>query len=166
MKGTESPLFHWVEIETIKDKVKGWIEEKFINEPQYFFVDAKVQGRKLSVFVEGDNGVTIDKCAELSRYLEKYLDEEKPLGENYILEVSSPGIDNSFKTRRQYSKAMGKEVAVVKFDGQKIIGILENADEEKVVVGVVKKIKGMPDEIQVNEIPFTDIKSTKINLNF
>ena len=137
-----------------------------MQEPEYFLVDLKVQGWKVSVFLEGDNGIPIDKCVEYSRYLERHLDGEGLLGDNYILEVSSPGTENPFRLLRQYKKYIGKEVSVVKFDGIRIDGVLRSAEEDKVTVETQVKVKGKPDETKTHEFLFSEIKSTKPNLNF
>jgi ribosome maturation factor RimP len=155
-----------VDTEAIKLKIAGWLEEKFKQEPEYFLVDVKMQGKILGVFLEGDHGIAIDKCVEYSRHLSKHLDEEALLGGNYILEVSSPGTDNPFKLLRQYKKNIGREVSVVKFDGIRLDGMLRDADETKVTLETEVKVKGKPSEIKVHEILLTDIKSTKPNLNF
>ena len=137
-----------------------------MQEPEYFVVDVKVQGRKVSVFLEGDNGIAIDKCVEYSRYLERHLDGEGLLGDNYILEVSSPGTENPFKLLRQYKKHIGKEVSVVKFDGIRIDGVLRSVDEQKITIETEARMKGKPTEVKTIEILLAEIKSTKPNLNF
>jgi len=167
VEGTKVPFFiTLLDTEGVKLKITEWLEEKFKHEPEYFLVDVKVQGRKVSVFLEGDSGIAIDKCVEYSRYLEKHLDEELLLGDSYNLEVSSPGTENPFKLLRQYKKYIGREVNVVKFDGIRIDGILRSADEAKVVLETQMKVKGKPQEIKTYEISLTEIKSTKPNLNF
>lgn len=137
-----------------------------MQEPEYFLVDVKLQGRKVSVFLEGDNGIAIEKCVEYSRYLERHLDGEGLLGDNYILEVSSPGTENPFKLLRQYKKYIGKEVSVVKFDGIRVDGVLRSAEDDRITVETVVKMKGKPGEVKAEEIFFSEIKSTKPNLNF
>ncbi len=167
MEGTKVPFFiTLVDTEAVKLKITEWLEEKFKQEPEYFLVDVKVQGKVLAVYLEGDNGIAIDKCVAFSRHLSKHLEGEALLGSSYILEVSSPGTDNPFKLLRQYKKYIGKEVNVVKFDGIRIDGILRSADETKVAIETQVKVKGKPNEVKTHEILLTEIKSTKPNLNF
>lgn len=167
MRGQTVPFFiTLVDTEAIKSKIAEWLEEKFRQEPEYFLVDVKMQGKVLAVFLEGDNGIAIDKCVEFSRHLSRHLDEESLFGGNFILEVSSPGTDNPFKLLRQYKKNIGKEVSVVKFDGMRIDGVLRSADDQKVTVETEVKVKGKVTETKVHEILLTEIKSTKPNLNF
>ena len=152
-----------MEAGNIKEKITGWLNEKLAAEPEYFFVDLKLQGRKLTVFIDGDNGINVGKCAEFSRHLEKNLDAEKLLGENYILEVSSPGMDSPFKIIRQYQRKIGREVSVVKFDGMRVDGILKEANDEKIEVDQIIREKGMPDKTVTHKITLTEIKTTKLN---
>jgi len=155
-----------VDIEAVKLKIEGWLEDKLMQQPEFFLVDLKVQGRKVSVFLDGDHGIPIDKCAEFSRYLERHLDGEMLIGDNYILEVSSPGMDNPFKVRRQYKNGIGKEVSVIKFDGSRLDGVLKEADENRLALEIAVKEKGKPVLTKMEEILLTDIKSTKLKINF
>lgn len=155
-----------VNIEVIKGKLIGWLEEKFMQEPEFFLVEVKIQGRKISVFLDGTHGITIDKCSEFSRYLQRHLDGETLMDDDYLLEVSSPGLDNPFKVHRQYKKAIGKEVSVIKFDGIRLDGVLRDADENKVVLETILSAKGKPVQPKIQEIPFNTIKSTKLKINF
>jgi len=66
----------------------------------------------IRIFVEGENGVDIDKCAELSRLLGLSLDVEDVIPGAYVLEVSSPGLERTFFTRDQLAENVGKVVAV------------------------------------------------------
>jgi ribosome maturation factor RimP len=154
-----------VDIEAVKLKIEGWLEEKFAQQPEFFLVDVKMQGRKISVFLDGDNGIPIDKCAEFSRYLERHLEGEMLVDANYILEVSSPGMDNPLKTKRQYKNAVGREVSIVKFDGIRLDGVLKDADETRLVLEIAVKEKGNPETSKTEEILLTDIKSTKLQIN-
>lgn len=57
-------------------------------------------------------GVTVDECARVSRELEAVLDERDDLGESYILEVSSPGVDRPLRKRRDYERSIGQRIAL------------------------------------------------------
>ncbi|MGH7506128.1 MAG: ribosome maturation factor RimP [Longimicrobiales bacterium] len=58
------------------------------------------------------HGVTVDDCSRVSRALETYLDEEAGLGERYVLEVSSPGVERPLVRRRDFDRFAGEEVAI------------------------------------------------------
>lgn len=143
--------------------VNTWLE----GHPDHFLVEVKIlPGNKVQVFMDADKGIKIDTCAEVSRYLEEYLDEAQPLGEKYILEVSSPGMGRPIKVLRQFNRRIGSEVTVWKLDGEKLIGKLMKADENGIVIEEqIMQKKKVIDTI-THEIPFVDIKSTKLNFNF
>ena len=80
--------------------------------PDKFVVEVLVSSKKLprrvAVMIDGDQGVTIDDCAELSRTLSREFDERAYFGDdNYLLEVSTPGLDHPLKFKRQYTKNAG-----------------------------------------------------------
>lgn len=66
----------------------------------------------LRVYVDKENGITIDDCESISRSLEKFLDEHDPIEQPYILEVSSPGLDRPLKTAGDFEKYTGSLVDV------------------------------------------------------
>ncbi|PSR03846.1 MAG: hypothetical protein BRD50_05070 [Bacteroidetes bacterium SW_11_45_7] len=158
--------------EGIQQRLEELAREKLAEDEQYFLVDVKVKPKKkLQVFVDGDNGITIDKCAEISRSLEKELDEEGIAGNDYVLEVSSPGMNNPLKVLRQYKRRIGNEVEVVLYTGEKLEGILRSAEENHIALEVPmskkeKKQAGFKGEAtQQRDISFEEIKSTKIKYN-
>lgn len=57
-------------------------------------------------------GVTVDDCARVSRSLEEYLDGLDTLRSNYVLEVSSPGVERPLVRRRDFERFVGEEIAV------------------------------------------------------
>jgi ribosome maturation factor RimP len=61
---------------------------------------------------EPGTGVTVDDCARVSRALEEWLDAKEDLAERYVLEVSSPGVERPLRSRRDYERYAGKEIAV------------------------------------------------------
>ncbi|OMH39076.1 ribosome maturation factor RimP [Motiliproteus sp. MSK22-1] len=100
------------------------------------------QGRHtvLRVFIESENGIQIDDCAEVSRQLSGVFDVEDPISGEYNLEVSSPGMDRPLFTLEQYLQYIGHKVQIklrVPFDGRrKFSGLLKGVEEDEVVVEV------------------------------
>lgn len=172
LRGRGSPLFllqnRMIDFQSIKERLIKLVEDKIKDEPEYFLVDIKVSpGKKIEVYVDGDKGIKIEKCAELSRYIESYLDDEQPLGEKYVLEVSSPGMSNPFKTLRQYKKRIGSEVEVTFKNGDKLEGVLKEADEQKILIEeILRDKKNKEIDRKLHEILIDDFKSTKLKLNF
>jgi ribosome maturation factor RimP len=64
------------------------------------------------VYVDVPGGTTADACAEISRAVEARLDAERPLGERYVLEVSSPGLDRPLRTAADFRRLQGRAVEV------------------------------------------------------
>ena len=79
-----------------------------------FLVNLKVTPDN-RIYVDGDNGVTIDDCIELSRAIESRLDRDE---EDFALDVSSAGADQPLKLTRQMVKNIGREVEAMTFDGR------------------------------------------------
>jgi ribosome maturation factor RimP len=120
-----------------KDFIKSLAEEWLKNSTS-FLVDIFVSPDNLiSVEIDNDQGVSIDECAVLNRYIEGNLDREK---EDFELEVGSSGITSPFKIVRQYIKNLGNEVEMLLKNGTKLTGILKSADDRCATITVEKKI--------------------------
>ncbi|MDR0699358.1 MAG: ribosome assembly cofactor RimP [Tannerella sp.] len=121
-----------------KEFIKSLIEEK-LEGTDYFLVDISVSRDNLIVIeIDHDNGVSIDDCVALSRYIEENLDREK---EDFELEVGSSGITSPFKNVRQYVKNLGNEVEMMLKNGIKLTGLLKTAGDSSATITVEKKIK-------------------------
>ncbi len=152
--------------ETVKAAVEEWLSQN-----DYFLVDADItpDGR-IVIEIDHADGVWIEDCAALSRFLQERLGEE--LGE-YELEVGSAGIGQPFKVIRQYLNHIGKEVEVLAADGKKYQGVLQSvADDGLSFVVMVKekqKLEGKkrPVLVDVEKTFRTDeVKYTKYLLSF
>ena len=109
-----------------KSVINNLVESK-LKGTDYFLVDISVSpDNMISIEIDNDNGVSIDDCVALSRYVDENLDREK---EDFELEVGSSGITSPFKIVRQYIKNTGKEVEMLLRSGIKLTGILKNADK-------------------------------------
>ena len=144
--------------------VNEWLEDK-----EYFLVDIEVTpDDKIVVEIDHAEGVWIDDCVELSRFIESKLDREE---EDYELEVGSAGIGQPFKVLQQYLIHIGKEVEVLTKEGKKLEGVLKEADENHFVVTIQKKVKleGAKRPKLVDEdvtFTFEEIKYTKYLISF
>lgn len=127
-KSIEEAVQKMVE-DVIKDTEIELIDIEYVKEGPFKY---------LRVFLDKSEGITVDDTADVSRILNKKLDEADLIKEQYFLEVSSPGIERPFKTDADYKKNMGKRVEAKFFKpigGKKsIIGILAEKDENKVVI--------------------------------
>ena len=92
----------------------------------------------LRAYIDKENGITVDDCEEVSRALSDVLDEEDFISENYILEVSSPGLDRPLKKEKDFARSIGKDVEVKLFKAIKkekeFVGILKAYDEDTVTL--------------------------------
>ena len=122
----------------------------------------------ISIEIDNDNGVSIDDCVALSRYVDENLDREK---EDFELEVGSSGITSPFKIIRQYMKNIGNEVEMLLKSGIKLTGILKDADDNGATITVEKKVKseGSKRKATVEEdrtYSYDEIKYTKYLIRF
>ena len=144
--------------------VNEWLEDK-----EYFLVDVSVTpDDKIVVEIDHADGVWIDDCVELSRFIESKLDREE---EDYELEVGSAGIGQPFKVLQQYLIHIGKEVEVLTREGKKLEGVLKDANEENMTVTIQKKVKleGSKRPKMVEEdvtYKYDEIKYTKYLISF
>ncbi|MDR1673271.1 MAG: ribosome assembly cofactor RimP [Bacteroidales bacterium] len=149
--------------ENVEKIVLSGIEGKSV-----FLVEVKVKHpNRIVVEVDKPEGITIEECAEISRWVESMLDREV---EDFELEVSSPGLTEPLKVIGQYRKNCGKPVNVLQRDGEKINGILRSVNEEGIVLEVKTKVgeKGKKLQTVVQPVPlkFGEIKTTKVTITF
>jgi ribosome maturation factor RimP len=112
---------------------------------------------RIRIFIDSDTHVLIEHCIELSKFIESQLNRET---EDFELNVSSAGLDQPYKLSRQYKKNVGREVAVLKKDNNKIEGTLIAADEEGFTVKEITKVKKISTET-IYSFLYSDIKETK-----
>ena len=120
--------------ETIKTVVEEWLKDN-----DYFLVDIIfADGDRIVIEIDHADGVWIEDCAELSRFLQERLGDD--LGE-YELEVGSAGLGQPFKVAQQYVNHIGDMVEVLDPEGKKIQGILKAVDGTNFTVTVKEKQK-------------------------
>ena len=105
----------------------------------------------LRIYIDNKEGISVEDCELVSKHVSKVLDTENDFSENYLLEVSSPGLDRKFFYKEQYKEFLKENLKVTFFDDSNkktIKGQLEGVDE----ISIKLEIK---DEIQ--EIPFSSI---------
>lgn len=118
----------------VENVVNEWLEGK-----EYFLVDVNVSPDDcIVVTIDHAEGVWIEDCAELSRYIESKLDREQ---EDYELEVGSAGLGQPFRVLRQYEIHMGEPVETQTRDGHKYQGTLVEVTAEGFTLEVEQKVK-------------------------
>ncbi|MBL0310538.1 MAG: hypothetical protein IPP77_12955 [Bacteroidetes bacterium] len=119
--------------------MESWLQP-LLEEKNLFLTDIRFSmGKKIEVYIDSDEGILIDDCATVSRFLEKNLDGSGAVPSNYILEVSSPGMDNPLKVPRQYRKRIGRILQVVKNDGTSIEAELIAVTDDNIRLREVKE---------------------------
>ena len=150
-----------------KEKIIKLVEEKL--DEKMFVVDISVStSNSINVFVDSFDGMPIEKCIEISRNVEFNLDREE---EDFSLQVSSPGLTESFKVLQQYQKYTGKEIEVVSNDDVKLEGLLKSSDENGILLETSsrEKVEGhKKKQLVVREynMRYDEIKSAKAVISF
>ena len=146
-----------------KELLNKTVEEAITN-TDLFIVEIKVNpGNSIVVELDSETGIDIDTCADITRKIESVFDREV---EDYELEVGSAGLTSPFKVKGQYLKNIGNEVEVLA-DGQKMFGVLIDANEENFSVDVQVKEKGKKKPVIVTKVfDYKNVKYTKYNLKF
>lgn len=141
-----------------------------INGTHLFLVDVKVlPGNKIEVFVDGDNGMGINECVEISRHIEGSLDRE---AEDFSLVVSSPDATKPIKLGRQYLKHIGREFDFVLLNGETFAGkLLEATPEGDLTIETTSREnkpigKGKITVTKQQHIQLSNIKESTIKLKF
>jgi ribosome maturation factor RimP len=147
--------------------ISAMVEDLLSEDPAYFLVEARIKPtNNIKVYVDGDQGITIEKCIAINRALYKKIEEAAwyPEGE-FSLELSSPGLDEPLKLHRQYVKNTGRPVEVLLNDGRKLEGTMKAVNEAGIVVEETRG-KNKKKEVIEHELLFHNIKSTKLQVVF
>ena len=150
--------------EVVSQIVNDWMEGK-----DYFLTDLTVSAdNRIVVEMDHEQGVWIEDCVDLSRFIESRLNRDE---EDYELEVGSAGIGQPFKVARQYLIHIGDEVETLTKEGRKLRGVLSAADEEGFTLSCEEKVKKEGEKrpkLQTVEYHFKydKVKYTKYQISF
>jgi ribosome maturation factor RimP len=135
-----------------------------------FIVDVTVSDSpvrpKITVLADGENGITIDQCASLSRRINKRIEETYGEEISYVLEVSSPGVDFPLTQPKQFKRNVGRSIKVNLQDGAEKTGKLEEVTESGINITEEVKQKGKKATYVPVQIPFEDIVKAKVVVSF
>ena len=151
-----------------KNVVKKLVEEG-LQDKEYFLVSIEISpDDRIVVEIDHADGVWIEDCVALSKYIEDHLNRDE---EDYELEVGSAGLGQPFKVPQQYINFIGKEVEVLDADGKKVKGILKAVEGNDFTVGVEEKVKvegkKRPVKQEVDHVYQMDkVKYTKYIISF
>lgn len=154
IRGGFSPLFHYLQVMNkteIENAVNSYLEDKMI-----FLVEVEVRkGNIIDVFIDSDNGVSIEECVEVSRMIESEFNRNE---EDYELRVSSPGLGRPLKMLRQYNRYIGHDIEVQTTDNRKITGELTAFSDTEIEILVKSGKKGI--DLKSEKLSFSEIRKT------
>lgn len=148
-------------------RIEALIEGLIADTNDVFLVSVKIKPtNNIKVFLDADNGLSIEKCTKINRAMYRIIEEEGwfPDG-NFSLEISSPGVDEPLKLLRQFKKNIGRKVEVVLNDDTKTEGKLVDADEQEIKLESTAG-KNKKAVTTLKAIAFADIKQVKVLISF
>jgi ribosome maturation factor RimP len=149
------------------EQIENFLSRLIEQSGDIFLVEVKITpGNQITILLDADNGITIEKCTAINKALYKYIEESGlfPDG-NFSLEVSSPGVDKPLKLHRQYKKNIGRKVEVELNDGTKLEGKLKQVNEEDITIEE-KLGSGKKSTMKTTTILFNQIKHTTVLITF
>ncbi len=153
-----------IDASKVKALVEQWLDGK-----EYFLTDLTVTPDDcITVEIDQADGVWIEDCVQLSRYIEEHLSRDE---EDYELEVGSAGLGQPFKVLRQWQNHVGKPVEIITADSRKLKGTLQEADAEHIVLSVRQKVhvegkkRPVMQDLDVT-LPMSEVKSGRYLIDF
>ena len=154
---------------TFTDKVNQQAEEVFQSREDLFLIDLKIDSSgKIIIILDGDNGVNLQDCIEVSRSIEAKLDREE---QDFSLEVASAGVSSPLKLVRQFKKNLNRNLKVTKTDKEVIEAQLTDVSDENITLEwkarEPKKIgKGKETVEKKIQLPYSEIKEATVIISF
>lgn len=167
MRERKVPFF-FVKKMITTEYINNLISEK-LAEKDCFLVELEIkEGNDISLEIDSMNGVSIQDCVEVSKSIEGNLDRDE---EDFQLNVSSAGLDKPLRVKEQYYKNIGREVKVLKLEGEKVKGELKEVTDNEIIVeySFKEKVEGKKKKqtiVKQEHIPFENIKETTIIISF
>ena len=153
---------------TFKEKVHQLLEAGLQEKPTVFLIDLTItEAFKIIVTLDGDQGVLLQDCIDISRAIEQNLDREE---QDFSLEVASVGVGSPLKLVRQYLKNIGRTL-IVKLATETIEAQLIDANDNFITLAwearEPKKVgKGKETVQKKQEIPYSEIKEAIVTVTF
>jgi ribosome maturation factor RimP len=166
MRGLLSPLF--IKNMNFKETVQSLLSDALAERPSLFLIDFEITNEnKITVTIDGDGGVILQDCIDISRAIEHNIDREE---HDFALEVASAGLSTPLKFVRQYKNNIGRTL-IVKWNSQIIEATLADANEDFITLTwktrEPKKIgKGKETVLKTQEIPYSEIKEATVTVTF
>lgn len=115
----------------------------------------------LRVYIDKDDGITMDECEAFSRTLSDTLDEANPISGNYYLEVSSPGIERRLKTEAHFRRYIGSVID---------ISLYKTVNGSKLITGILKKYENNEIAVEADGedilLPLSSVSKANLHFDF
>ncbi len=153
----------------MKETVVRLLEEALAENKTLFLVDFSIsESNKITILIDGDQGVPISECVRISRYVQNELKQEEW---NYSIDVSSPGIETPLQNIRQYKKNLNRKLKITTNENEIFEGTLTEVDDEKIVLKWKQREpkpigKGKHTVEKTEEITYTEIKEAMVQIIF
>lgn len=153
----------------LKTFLEGKLNEHLCESPYYLVEVNLLPNKKLEVFIDSDNSVSLDQCSKINQYLIDLIDLNSEIERDFQIEVSSPGLNRPFNSIRQYQKNLNRVLEVTLTDNSVLEGKLNEITDNKIeILEIIKtknknihKAKTKPHLISINEI-----KQSKVLVTF
>ena len=153
---------------TFEDKINNLIEAALRDRTDLFLIECTISSdHHIRILLDGDQGVNLKTCIEISRSIEHNLDRET---EDFSLEVASAGVGNPLQNRRQYTKNIGRKLRVERDSEPTLEGVLTAATETDFTLEWKQREpkpvgKGKQTVIKKEILSYQEIKSAKVLVN-
>ncbi|MEL0073972.1 MAG: ribosome assembly cofactor RimP [Flavobacteriaceae bacterium] len=153
---------------TFEDKINDLIEAALRDRTDLFLIECMISSdHHIRILLDGDQGVNLKTCIEISRSIEHNLDRET---EDFSLEVASAGVGNPLQNRRQYTKNIGRKLRVERDSEPTLEGVLTAATETDFTLEWKQREpkpvgKGKQTVIKKEILSYQEIKSAKVLVN-
>ena len=154
---------------TFRNKVQELLEAALAEREHLFLIDLSInEANKISIVLDGDFGVNLQDCIDISKAVENKLDREE---QDFSLEVASAGVSSPLKLVRQFKKNIGRTLKVKTIASEEVEAKLTSADDEKIILEwqarEPKKIgKGKETVEEKLELPYENIKEAIVIISF
>ena len=152
-----------------KEKVEALVQEALVENPSLFLIDLTIGGdNSIRVLLDGDQGVTLEACMQVSRKVEHNLDREN---QDFSIEVTSAGVGEALLLPRQYQKNVGRKLEATVLDGTLYSGILDSVTDQGFSLSWKQREpkpvgKGKVTVKKVKELAYEEISKAKIIVQF
>ncbi len=137
---------------TNKETIKNIVEDCGVK--LYDIETVSENDRKIfRIYITSQDGIDLDKCAEITRILSPIFDVEPPVNGAYTLEVSSPGIERALKKEDHFKSSIGELVKIKLINTDTIIGELKEFKDGKITI--------LEDDGELSEISLDEIEKVR-----